>query len=83
MKREFDTAGVPNPCEQAKHLKSLFARNKEWGDLHGFTIHVGGVGKCGIRLTVYGDVGAARETFNGDPLVARVTTNDEGVPPDC
>ncbi len=83
VKREFDTAGVPNPCEQAKHLKSLFARNKEWGDLHGFTIHVGGIGKCGIRLTVYGDVGAARETFNGDPLVARVTTNDEGVPPDC
>ena len=83
VKREFDTTGVPNPCEQAEHLHSLFARNKEWDARHGFTIHVGGIGKCGIRLTVYGDVEAARETFDGDPLVARITTNDEGLPPDC
>jgi hypothetical protein len=83
VKREFDTTGVSNPCEQAEHLRSLFARNKEWDVRHGFTIHVGGIGKCGIRLTVYGNVGAARETFGGDPLIARITSNDEGFPPDC
>lgn len=83
VRREFDTTGVPNPCEQAKHLHSLFSRNKDWDALHGFTIHVGGIGKCGIRLTVYGDVEEAREAFNGDPLVAVITTNDEGLPPDC
>lgn len=83
VRREFDTTGVPNPCEQAKHLHSLFGRNMDWDALHGFTIHVGSIGKCGIRLTVDGDVEEARETFSGDALVARVTTNDEGFPPDC
>lgn len=82
-KREFDTAGVPNPCEQAEHLHSLFKRNEEWSAREGFTVHVGSIGKCGIRLTVYGDVEAARETFGGDPLIYRITSNDEGFPPDC
>ena len=83
VRREFDTTGVPNPCEQAKHLRSLFSRNKDWDALHGFTIHVGGIGTCGIRLTVYGDVEEARDTFNGEPLVAVITANDKGLPPDC
>jgi len=83
VKREFDTAGVPNPCEPAKHLHSLFKRNKEWDARHKLTIHVGSIGKCGIRLTVDGDAEAARETFVRDPLIARTTTNDEGFPPDC
>jgi hypothetical protein len=84
VKREFDTAGVPNPCEQAAHLHALFLRNKEWESAQGFTIHVGGIGKCGIRLTVDGDVAAARETLGSDPLIARITgTDGEGFPPDC
>lgn len=83
VRREFNTSGIPNPCEQAKHLRSLFARDAEWKAKHAFTIHAGGIGRCGIRLTVYGSVEAAREAFNGDPLVARITSNDEGFPPDC
>jgi hypothetical protein len=83
VRRKFDVNGIANPCEQADHLQRIFERNAVWKAKHGFTVHVGSIGKCGIRLAVDGDAAAAREVFGSDPLVARVTSDAEGFPPDC
>lgn len=72
------TAGVSNPCAQARHLLELFGHNQQALSRDGYLLRVGRLGRTGLRLVATGDVTAARRRLAADRLVESVRSVAQG-----
>lgn len=72
------TAGVPNPCAQARHLLRLFGHNQQALSRDGYLLQVGKLGRTGLQLVATGDVTAARRRLAADRLVESVRSVAQG-----